>query len=87
MAAKTTPEQELALALKAYGFAPDTQYFFAKTQKEDDAAYGLQEFMRTIGGWNVKRSGNFFKFKKGKIHIDFNMENAFRKTSFTIEMR
>lgn len=83
--AKTTPEQELSLALQSHGFPDNIDYFCARTTKDDDAAFNLQEFMRTIKGWSVKRSGNHFIFKRGKIVIDFNMENAFRKTSFTIE--
>ena len=86
--ARATPEQELALALTSFGFAADATQFSAKTAREDDAAFGLQEFLRTLG-YKATRSGGgkYIKMKKGKYTFDFNLENAWRKTSWTLEKK
>lgn len=86
MAAKPNLDQQVALALSSFGFPEGLTSFSAKTQKEDDAAFGLQEFLRTIG-FSPKRSGNWIKLKKGKYTFDFNMENSWRKTSWTLEIK
>ena len=86
--AKATPEQELALTLTSFGFAADATQFSAKTAREDDAASGLKEFLRQTGYKATgSRGGKYIKMKKGKYTFVFNLENAWRKTSWTLEKK
>lgn len=88
--AKTTPAQELELALTSAGFpGSGINYFCAKTKTDNDAAFGFYEFIRAIPGWQARTTGTrkFTTLTRGGYVIDFNFDNVHRKTSFTIEKK